>query len=92
MHCQILPTLKTEYLGLTEEEEAKIPDLAKHEMELASKATYICNYWDQGLPPVITEAVLESVVAIFGKTMTPEDFANKLESARQKWLEEAGIA
>jgi hypothetical protein len=61
-------------------------------MELASKATYICNYWDQGLPPVITEAVLESVVAIFGKTMTPEDFANKLESARQKWLEEAGIA
>jgi raffinose/stachyose/melibiose transport system substrate-binding protein len=92
MHCQILPTLKTEYLGLTEEEKAKIPDLAKHEMELASKATYICNYWDQGLPPVITEAVLESVVAIFGKTMTPEDFANKLESARQKWLEEAGIA
>lgn len=90
-HCNILPGIKSEYLGLTKEEEEKLSLLAKHEMELASKATYICNYWDQGLPPVITEAVLESMIALFGKTTTPEAVAKKLEEARQKWLKSAGI-
>jgi raffinose/stachyose/melibiose transport system substrate-binding protein len=91
LQANILPVIKSEYVGLSSEEQTKLSLLAKHEIELASKATYIGNYWDQGLPPVITQAVLESVIEIFGKTMTPEDFANKLESARQQWLEEAGI-
>jgi len=90
-HCNVLPGIKTEYLGLTKDEEKQLSLLAKHEMELASQATYICNYWDQGLPPIITEAVLETMIALFGKTTTPEAVAKKLEDARQQWLKEAGI-
>jgi raffinose/stachyose/melibiose transport system substrate-binding protein len=86
-----IPGIKLEYLGLTEEEKKKIPTLVKHEMELASNANYITNYWDQGLPPVITKAVLENMVSLFGKTIKPEEVAKRLEDARQQWLKEADI-
>jgi raffinose/stachyose/melibiose transport system substrate-binding protein len=91
LDVQMIPPIKMDYLGLSDQQKAAITPLMQHEMELLSKANYICNYWDQGLPPTITAAVLDSMVSLFGKTMTPEQCAAKLETARQQWLKEAGI-
>jgi len=88
---QIIPGVKIEYLGLSEEELENLPPIVKKELELVSKATYIANYWDQGPPPQIGEAALEIVQPLFAKQITPEEAANKLEEARIEWLKEAGI-
>jgi len=86
-----IPGIKMEYLNLTDEERANISSVITKEFELISKANYIENYWDQGLPEQIANAALEIIQPLFGKQITPEQAAAQLEQARQQWLKEGNI-
>lgn len=51
------------------------------------KANYVQLYYDQYLPPQVAEAHLDTMQGLFGKTLTPEEAANKFEEAAQKYLD-----
>ncbi len=47
--------------------------------DLLSKANYLQGYYDQFLPPELGELHKDTTQAIYGKTMTPEEAAKKME-------------
>jgi raffinose/stachyose/melibiose transport system substrate-binding protein len=51
-----------------------------------SKAHYLQGYYDQLLPPELGELHKDTVQGIFGKTMTPEEAAKKMEEKAKEIL------
>lgn len=47
--------------------------------DMLSKANYLQGYYDQFLPPELGELHKDTTQAIYGKTMTPEEAAKKME-------------
>ncbi len=48
--------------------------------KIASNAKHVQIYYDQFLPPELGELHKDTTQAIFGKTMTPEEAAKKMEA------------
>lgn len=54
---------------------------------MLEKAKYLQGYYDQFLPPELGELHKDTTQAIFGKTMTPEEAARKMEEKAKEILE-----
>ncbi len=54
--------------------------------EMLSKAHYLQGYFDQFLPPELGELHKDTTQAVFGKTMSPEDAARKMEEKAKEVL------
>lgn len=62
-------------------------EFTKQVNEMLEKAEYIQTFYDQTLPPEMAELHKDTTQAIFGKTMTPEEAARKMEEAAKQYLE-----
>ncbi len=54
---------------------------------MLDKAKYLQGYYDQFLPPELGELHKDTTQAIFGKTMTPEEAAKKMEEKAKEILD-----
>jgi raffinose/stachyose/melibiose transport system substrate-binding protein len=54
--------------------------------QMLSKAKYLQGYFDQFLPPELGELHKDTTQAIFGKTMTPEEAAKKMEDKAKETI------
>lgn len=52
--------------------------------DMMAKAGYLQGYYDQFLPPDLGELHKDTTQAIFGKTMTPEEAAKKMEEKAEE--------
>jgi raffinose/stachyose/melibiose transport system substrate-binding protein len=59
-------------------------------VEALSTTDYLQPYYDQYLPPELAAVHLETTQAVFGKTMTPEEAAQQVESVAAEVLSGGG--
>lgn len=51
-----------------------------HFYELAAKAPYLQDYWDQNLPAAVVTPMLTAIGELFDRTITPQQFVKKMNS------------
>ncbi|MGL6201196.1 MAG: extracellular solute-binding protein [Lachnospiraceae bacterium] len=69
--------------------EDKIEDpINKQVIETANEATSIQLWYDQYLPPAVSQAHLDTSQELFGLTMTSEEAAKQLQQAMEEYLAE----
>ena len=66
---------------------AKVDDeKLKQAIDIQVNSSYMQNFYDQGLPTEMGELHKDTTQAIFGKTMTPEEAAQKMEAKAKELL------
>lgn len=64
--------------------------ISKMVIEAANKASSTQLWYDQYLPPAVSQVHLDTSQELFGLTMTSEDAAEKLQEAMQNYIKEKG--